>query len=108
LVFYFVISRLYLTFVEAIILILRHATFLRFSNTPGAALTQAEVDYQESNIDLKIQEYLEASTSEDVGQFASFIKATEIGVFVLLYVATISYQTSSIISVFSENRGMNN
>jgi hypothetical protein len=87
---------------------LRHATFLRLSNNSEAALTQAELDYQESNIDLKIHEYLEAFDSEDVGQFAGFIKATEIGVFVLLSVATISYQTSSIISVFSENRGMNN
>jgi hypothetical protein len=87
---------------------LRHATFLWSSNKPRAALTQAAVDYQESNIDLKIRAYLEASNFEDVGQFASFIKATEIGVFVLLSVATISYQTSSIISVFSENRGMNN
>jgi hypothetical protein len=64
---------------------------LQFSNEPRAALTQAGVDFQESNIDLKIQEYLEASNFEDVGQFASFIKATEIGVFVLLYVATITY-----------------
>ncbi|KAN0130010.1 hypothetical protein V8E53_012164 [Lactarius tabidus] len=62
----------------AVILILRHATFLRSSNNSRAALTQAEVDYQESNIDLKIQEYLEASTCDDVGQFASFINATEI------------------------------
>ncbi|KAN0129982.1 hypothetical protein V8E53_012136 [Lactarius tabidus] len=69
---------LYLTFVEAVILILRHATLLQFSNEPRAALTQAGVDFQESNIDLKIQEYLEASNFEDVGQFASFIKATEI------------------------------
>jgi hypothetical protein len=108
LVFYFIISRLYLTFVEAVILILRHATFLRLSNAnPEATLTQAELDYQESSIDLKIQEYLEAFASEDVSQFAGFIKATEIGVFVLLSVTTISYQTISFISVFSENRGIN-
>jgi hypothetical protein len=107
LVFYFIISRLYLTFVEAVILILRHATFLRLSNESEAALTQAELDYQESNIDLKIQEYLEAFLLRMCGQFAGFIKATEIGVFVLLSVTTISYQTFSIISVFSENRGIN-
>ncbi|KAN0137558.1 hypothetical protein V8E53_004609 [Lactarius tabidus] len=98
---------LYLTFVEAVILILRHATFLRLSNESEAALTQAELDYQESSIDLKIQEYLEAFASEDVSQFASFIKATEIGVFVLLFVTTISYETISFISVLSENRGIN-
>ncbi|KAN0137564.1 hypothetical protein V8E53_004615 [Lactarius tabidus] len=68
----------------AIILILRHATVLRLSNAngPKATLTQAELDYQESSIDLKIQAYLEcqveAFASEDVSQFAGFIKATEI------------------------------
>jgi hypothetical protein len=107
LVFYISISRLYLTFVEAVILILRHAAFLQLSNESEAALTQAELDYQESTIDLKIQEYLEAFASEDVSQFAGFIKATEIGVFVLLSVTTISYETISFISVLSENRGIN-
>ncbi|KAN0136631.1 hypothetical protein V8E53_005678 [Lactarius tabidus] len=71
----------YLTFVEAVILILKHTTFLRLS-TPEltAALTQAELDYQVSNIDLKIEEYLKAFSSSDasVVQFADFIKATEI------------------------------
>jgi hypothetical protein len=107
LVFYFIISRLYLTFVEAAILILRHATLLLPSNQSEAALTQAELDYQESSIDLKIQEYLVAFASEDVSQFAGFIKATEIGVFVLLSFTTISYETISFISVLSENRGIN-
>jgi hypothetical protein len=92
--------------VEAVILILKHATLLQ-SDKPEAALTQAELDYQESNIDLKIQEYLNTLSSEDVGQFAGFIKAAEIGVLFLLFVTTISYQTFSIISVFSESRGIN-
>jgi hypothetical protein len=52
------------------------------TNKAKVALTQAGLDYQESNIDLKIQEYLEAFPSEDEGQVAGFIKATEIGVFV--------------------------
>jgi hypothetical protein len=99
----------YLTFVEAVILILKHTTFLRLS-TPEltAALTQAELDYQVSNIDLKIEEYLKAFSSSDasVVQFADFIKATEIGVFVLLSVTTMSYQKFSIISALSENRGI--
>ncbi|KAN0137602.1 hypothetical protein V8E53_004653 [Lactarius tabidus] len=100
-------SILYLTFVEAAILILRHATLLLPSNESEAALTQAELDYQESSIDLKIQEYLVAFASEDVSQFAGFIKATEIGVFVLLSFTTTSYETISFISVLSENRGIN-
>ncbi|KAN0137651.1 hypothetical protein V8E53_004702 [Lactarius tabidus] len=62
----------------AVILILRHATFLRLSNKSEAALTQAELDYQESSIELKIQEYLDGFASEDVSQFGGFIKATEI------------------------------
>ncbi|KAN0128894.1 hypothetical protein V8E53_013267 [Lactarius tabidus] len=62
----------------AVILILRHATFLMLTNKAKVALTQAGLDYQESNIDLKIQEYLEAFPSEDEGQVAGFIKATEI------------------------------
>jgi len=61
----------------AVILILKHATLLQ-SDKPEAALTQAELDYQESNIDLKIQEYLNTLSSADVGQFAGFIKAAEI------------------------------
>ena len=56
---------MYLTIVEVVILILKHATTLRLSNTPEEALTQAEVDYKEANIDLKIQEFLEAFTAED-------------------------------------------
>ncbi|KAN0140823.1 hypothetical protein V8E53_001267 [Lactarius tabidus] len=69
-------------FVEAVILFLKHTTFLKLSTaTLKAALTQAELDYQESNIDLKIQEYLKAFSSGDasVVQFSGFIKATEIG-----------------------------
>ena len=84
---------------EAVILILKHATFLRLSNSQEAASTQAGLDYQESNIDLKIQEYLKTFSYEDVNQFAGFIKATEIGVFVFLFDTTISYQTFSIILV---------
>jgi hypothetical protein len=85
----------YLTIVEAVILVLKHATLLQLSNEPEAALTQAELDYQESNIDLKIQEYLKALSSEDVNQFSGFINATEIGMFVLLSATTRSYQPAS-------------
>jgi hypothetical protein len=105
LVIHFIIFGIHLTFVEAVILILKHATLLRLSNKSKAALIQADLNYQESNIDLKIQEYLKTISSEDVIQFSGFIKVTEIGVFVLLFITTISYQTFSIILVFSENRG---
>ena len=69
---------------EAVILILKHATLLRVSDgVSEEALTQVEQDYQKANIDLKIQEHLKEVPPEDfVEQFASFIKATEIGLFI--------------------------
>ncbi|KAF8256907.1 hypothetical protein EI94DRAFT_1761909 [Lactarius quietus] len=61
-----------------IILILKHAMFLRASNSAKLALSQAEQNYQGSNIHSKIQEYLKAFSSEDsVEQFAGFIMATD-------------------------------
>ena len=81
-----------LTIVEAVILILKHATTLRLSNTVKEALTQAEVDYKEANIDLKIQEYVKSFTAEDyVGEFAGFIMATKIGLFIYLSITTMSH-----------------
>ena len=81
LVFYFIIFRLYLTFVTAIIILLKHATLLRLSNlSPEEALTQAGQDYQAANIDEKIQQYLTASAQvHTLEQFARFIIATDIG-----------------------------
>lgn len=75
------ILRLYLTFMKAVILILKHATSLRLLDLPPeSALTCAELDYQKSNIDFKIQEHLKASSQEhSVQQFAAFIMATDIG-----------------------------
>jgi hypothetical protein len=79
--------------VEAVILILKHATFLRLSNlSPKSALTHAELDYQEANIDLKIQQYLAASSQEhSVELFAAFIMATDIGLFILSSVYMVSH-----------------
>jgi hypothetical protein len=67
--------------VAALILLLKHATSLRtLSLSPASALTHAELDYQESNIDLKIQEHLMASSQQlSVQKFAAFIMATDIG-----------------------------
>lgn len=64
-------------------LILKHATFLRFSDTSRhSVLTIAEQNYQQANMDLKIQQHL-AEPSEDseehsVEKLAEFILATDI------------------------------
>ncbi|KAN0129950.1 hypothetical protein V8E53_012276 [Lactarius tabidus] len=68
-----------LTFVEAVILILKHTTSLWISNEElKSTLTLAEVDYQKANINLKIQEYLQASPEHSVEESAHFIMATDI------------------------------
>ena len=77
---------MYLTIVKVVILILRHATTLRLSKGPKEALTKAGLDYQVTNIDLKIQEYLMAFSHENsVQNFADFIMATNIGLFICIY-----------------------
>jgi len=63
----------------AIILILKQATFLRVSNTFQSALSQAEQSYQNTNIDLKIQQYLEEFSPQlSAMKFLSFIMNTDI------------------------------
>ncbi|KAN0134489.1 hypothetical protein V8E53_007635 [Lactarius tabidus] len=71
---------MYLTFGVAVIIILKHATFLLLSNLSSeSALTQAEKDYQAGNIGSEIQQFLKASPqSPSNEQFASFIKANDI------------------------------
>ena len=70
---------------EAIIIIFKHATLLKVSSSSAeSALTQAEMDFCTSKIDLKIQEYLVAcSHVTSVEKFADFIMATDIGLFIL-------------------------
>ena len=76
-----------MTFLEAVILILKHATFLRLSNLSSeSALACADLHYQEANIDLKIQEYLTSSQEKSIMLFVNFIMATDIGLFILTYV----------------------
>jgi hypothetical protein len=71
---------------------LKHATFLRLSNTSELAISQAEQDYQKANIDLIIQAHLMANALEhSVEEFAGFIMATDIGLF-LAFVTIISDQ----------------
>ena len=65
---------------KAITLILKHATLLRTSNLPEAALTNVDLDYQRGNINESIQQYLAAHSSDvSVEQFADFVMCTEIG-----------------------------
>ena len=88
----FIIFRVYLTLAEVVILILKHATILRLSNRPEEALILAGQDYQDANIDLKIQEHLKAFTPKDsVEKFADFIMATNIGLFIHSSIMTIFY-----------------
>ena len=85
---------MYLTYVEAVILILKHATFLRLSNLSSeSALTLADVDYREANVDLIIQQHLTASSQEhSVEQFVAFILATDIGWCIPSFVHIVSHQ----------------
>ena len=77
---------------EAVILILKHATILWLSNRPEDALALAEQHYQKAKIDLKIQEHLKAFTPEDTAEkFADFIMAINIGLFILSSFTTISH-----------------
>ncbi|KAH9040351.1 hypothetical protein EDB85DRAFT_130859 [Lactarius pseudohatsudake] len=64
----------------AVILIFKHATFLRLSNIASeSVLTRAELDYRDANIDLYVQLYLTASSQEySVELFAAFIMAINI------------------------------
>ena len=90
---------------EAVILILKHATFLWLSNEEESALTLAGLDYQKANIDLKIQEYLRAFSPEHiVEEFTHFIMATEIGMLIIAFIIIISHQASRVISVFGARR----
>jgi hypothetical protein len=86
-----------LTFGEAVIIILKHATFLLLSNLSSkSALTQAETDYWAGNIKSEIQQFLTASSQEhSLEQFASFIKANNIGLFIIALINTISHQAFS-------------
>ena len=88
---------------KAVIIIFKHATFLKLSTSSvESALKHAEMDFWASKIDLKIQEHLIASSHENsVKQFAGFIMATDIGLFIPASFKIISHQAfTSIILVF--------
>jgi len=63
----------------AIVIILKHAMFLRPSNHSQSALSQAGKNYQGSNTDSRIQEYLKAYPPEDTSdrKLVGFIMATD-------------------------------
>ena len=83
---------MYLTIVEAVILILKHATILRLASRSKDALALAGLDYQKANIEFKIQEHLKVFTPENsVEKFADFIMATNIGLFLHLSITIISH-----------------
>jgi len=70
-------SQLQLIF--AVILILKHATLLRFSNSQKLALGYAELGYQKANIDAVIEQHLrEGGLEHSVEEFAGFIMGTDI------------------------------
>ncbi|KAH9053398.1 hypothetical protein EDB87DRAFT_1690261 [Lactarius vividus] len=71
---------MYLTLVEAVILILKQATFLRLSNmSTESTLTHAEVDYRAGDIDSKIRQHLTAPSQEHSDEsFADFIMAIDL------------------------------
>jgi hypothetical protein len=78
---------------KAAILILKHATSLcLLRNSSKSAITQAELAYQEANTDLKIQQFLAASSQEhSIELFARFIMFTDIGLFILACGTKISH-----------------
>ena len=95
-VFHIFTFRVYLTFVQAVTLILKHATLLRLSKSPESALTYIDQHYQKADIDRPIQQYLNATTSEhSVEQFAGFIMGTDIGLFIIPSVTSISHHPFS-------------
>ena len=95
---------------KAVTLILKHATLLRTSNLPRAALAIVDLNYQRQNIDEFIQQFLTAYASDlSVEQFAGFIMGTEIqaeiDLFILLpFVTLMSHYLFSSISVLRHYR----
>ena len=91
---------------KAVTLILKHATLLRTSHLPKAALTNVDLNYQSEDIDESIQQYLTAFASNgSLEQFVSFIMGTEISLFKLFpFVISISYCSFSNISVLCHCR----
>ncbi|KAH9025908.1 hypothetical protein EDB84DRAFT_1579919 [Lactarius hengduanensis] len=84
-------SKAHLTSLKAVILIFKRATFLRLEGlSPEPALTQAELDYRQANIDFNIRQHLTGSSQDPVELSASFLMTIDIGSFTLASVNLIS------------------
>ena len=69
--------------------------FLRHSHESESALNFAGSNYQKADIDLKIQEYLKAySPGPSVEEIATFIIATEIGMFIVVCIVILTSHQS--------------
>ena len=80
---------------QAVLLIFKHAMFLRHSHESESALNFAGSNYQKADIDLKIQEYLKAySPGPSVEEIATFIIATEIGMFIVVCIVILTSHQS--------------
>ncbi len=93
LVFPIIFIRAYLTFPKAVVLILKHATFLRPFMLPGPALIQADLGYQKAHIAQKIQQHVIACKEHSVEMDKAFIMAVEIGSSVLQVVSVWNIQS---------------
>ncbi len=68
---------------------MKRATFLHLSMTSGPALIQADLDYQKSDVNQTIQQYISASQGPSDELDKAFIMAIEIGLSILLFVQII-------------------
>ena len=66
-----------MTFPKAVVLILKHATSLCHSMSPGPALIQADLDYQTAGVEKKVQQHLMASQRHSAELDSTFIMAIE-------------------------------
>jgi len=76
----------YLTFPKVIVLIFRRATTLRLSLLPEPALIQADQDYQNSDVDQKIRQFISTCQGPSAELDKDFIMGIEIGSSILLSV----------------------
>ena len=74
----------YLTFPKVVVLIFRHATTLRLSMSSGPALIQADQDYQNSDVDERIRQFISTSQGPSAELDKDFIMGIEIGLSILL------------------------
>ena len=101
LVFPFILVRAYLTFLKAVIIILKHATSLRLSMSPRSALNQADLGYQRADVDKKIQQHVVASQGHSAELDGAFFIAIEmVCQFLCLFKHTkLLFPTSGVINV---------